>query len=50
MKDKLIDLAVTVGVEAIAVSVYMFWASKKIVKCLENRSYEEEVREAKEES
>lgn len=46
MKDKMIILAVT---EAIIVGVYI-WAAKKIVKTLDNYSYEEEVCEAKEES
>ena len=45
MKDKMINLAVTVGAEAI-----ILWAAKKIVKSLDNYSYEEEVCEAKEES
>lgn len=49
MKDKMINLAVTVGAEAIIVGVYI-WAAKKIVKSFDNCSYEEEVCEAKEES
>ena len=49
MKDKMINLAVTVGAEAIIVGVYI-WAAKKIVKSLDDYSYEEEVCELKEES
>lgn len=49
MKDKMINLAVVVGAEAIIVGVYI-WAAKKIVKSLVNYSYEEEVCESKEES
>lgn len=49
MKNKMIDLAVTVGAEAIIVGVYI-WAAKKIVKSLDNYSYEKEVCESKEES
>ena len=49
MKDKMINLAVMVGAEAIIVGVYI-WAAKKIVKSLDNYSYDEEVCEAKEES
>ena len=49
MKDKMINLAVTVGAEAIIVGVYI-WAVKKFVKSLDNYSYEEDVCESKEES
>ena len=49
MKDKMINLAVMVGAEAIIVGVYI-WAAKKFVKSLDNYSYDEEVCESKEES
>ena len=49
MKDKMINLAVMVGAEAIIVGVYI-WAAKKIVKSLDDYSYEEEVCEKEEES
>ena len=49
MKDNMINLAVMVGAEAIIVGVYI-WAVKKIMKSLDDCSYEEEVCEAKEES
>lgn len=45
----MINLAVTVGAEAIVVGVYI-WAAKKVVKSLDNYSYKEEVCETKEES
>lgn len=38
MKDKMINLAVIVGAEAIIVGVYI-WAAKKFVKFLDNYSY-----------
>ena len=49
MKNKTIELAATVGAEAIIVGVYI-WAAKKIVKSLEDYAYKEEVCESKEES
>lgn len=49
MKDKMINLAVTVGAEAIIVGVYI-WAARKLVKSLDNYTYDEEVCETEEES
>ena len=49
MKDKMINLAVTVGAEAIIVGVYI-WAAKKFMKSLDKCLYDEEVCEEKEES
>lgn len=49
MKDKMINLAVTVGAEAIIVGVYI-WAARKFVKSLDNYTYDEEVCETEEES
>lgn len=49
MKDKMINLAVTVGAEAIIVGVYI-WAARKIVKSLDSYAYGDDVCETKEES
>ena len=50
MKDKMINLAVTVGAEAIIVGVYI-WAVRKIVKVNSlDESFANDVCEAKEES
>ena len=49
MKDKMIELAVLIGAEAIVVGAYI-WSVKKFVKSLDDYSYEKEVCEAKEES
>lgn len=49
MKDKMINLAVTVGAEVIIVGVYI-WATRKFVKSLDNYTYDEEVCETEEES
>lgn len=49
MKDKMINLAVTVGAEAIIVGVYI-WTARKFVKSLDNYTYGEEVCETEEES
>lgn len=48
MKDKMINLAVTVGAEAIIVGVYI-WAVRKFVKSLDE-SFANDVCETEEES
>lgn len=48
MKDKMINLAVIVGAEAIIVGVYI-WAARKIVKSLDE-SFANDVCETEEES